>query len=163
MRKTAVICAQDDRSASPPLRPISPPSRRRASRSLAIRSSSIRRPPTLRRSCRRCWPRSRTSYASTPATQTIVHPLTEQAFQQGFKGTIISCTADFYKKMIDKTSKEFMEGFIFQFPDFDDPALNEPQINFRPQRVLRGVQEALRRGRVERGVVGIRLDHGSVV
>jgi len=60
-----------------------------------------------------------------------VHPLTEQAFQQGFKGTIISCTADFYKKMIDKTSKEFMEGFIFQFPDFDDPALNEPQINFK--------------------------------
>ena len=33
--------------------------------------------------------------------------------------------------MIDKTSKEFMEGFIFQFPDFDDPALNEPQINFK--------------------------------
>ncbi len=60
-----------------------------------------------------------------------VHPLTEQAFQQGFKGQIISCTADFYKKMIDKTSKEFMEGFIFQFPDFDDPALNEPQINFK--------------------------------
>ena len=60
-----------------------------------------------------------------------VHPLTEQAFQQGFKGQIISCTADFYPKMIDKTSKEFMEGFIFQFPDFDDPALNEPQINFK--------------------------------
>jgi branched-chain amino acid transport system substrate-binding protein len=59
-----------------------------------------------------------------------VHPLTEQAFQQGFKGQMISCTADFYQKMIDKTSKEFMEGFIFQFPDFDDPALNEPQINF---------------------------------
>jgi branched-chain amino acid transport system substrate-binding protein len=60
-----------------------------------------------------------------------VHPLTEQAFQQGFKGQMISCTADFYPKMIDKTSKEFMEGFIFQFPDFDDPALNEPQINFK--------------------------------
>jgi branched-chain amino acid transport system substrate-binding protein len=59
-----------------------------------------------------------------------VHPLTEQAFQQGFKGTLISCTADFYGKMIDKTSKEFMEGFVFQFPDFDDPKLNEPQINF---------------------------------
>jgi len=59
-----------------------------------------------------------------------VHPLTEQAFQQGFKGQMISCTADFYQKMIDKTSKEFMQGFIFQFPDFDDPALNEPQINF---------------------------------
>lgn len=59
-----------------------------------------------------------------------VHPLCEQAFQQGFKGQIISCTADFYEEIIKKTSKEFMEGFIFQFPDFDDPALNQPQINF---------------------------------
>jgi branched-chain amino acid transport system substrate-binding protein len=25
---------------------------------------------------------------------------------------------------------DFMEGFVFQFPDFDDPRLNEPQINF---------------------------------
>jgi branched-chain amino acid transport system substrate-binding protein len=60
-----------------------------------------------------------------------VHPLTEQAFQQGFKGQMISCTADFYPKMVEKTSKEFMEGFIFQFPDFDDPALNEPHVNFK--------------------------------
>ena len=60
-----------------------------------------------------------------------VHPLTEQAFQQGFKGQMISCTADFYPKMIEKTSKEFMEGFIFQFPDFDDPKLNEPHVNFK--------------------------------
>lgn len=59
-----------------------------------------------------------------------VHPLCEQAYQQGFKGQIISCTADFYEKIIEKTSKEFMEGFIFQFPDFDDPALNGSQINF---------------------------------
>ena len=59
-----------------------------------------------------------------------VHPLCEQAYQQGFKGQIISCTADFYEKIIEKTSKQFMEGFIFQFPDFDDPALNGPQINF---------------------------------
>ncbi|MCP4316428.1 MAG: ABC transporter substrate-binding protein [Hyphomicrobiales bacterium] len=59
-----------------------------------------------------------------------VHPLCEQAFQQDFKGTIISCTADFYPKIIDKTSKEFMEGFIFQFPDFDDPALNDERVNF---------------------------------
>jgi branched-chain amino acid transport system substrate-binding protein len=57
--------------------------------------------------------------------------LTEQAFQQGFKGQMISCTADFYPKMVEKTSKEFMEGFIFQFPDFDDPALNEPHVNFK--------------------------------
>ncbi|HMB75012.1 MAG TPA: ABC transporter substrate-binding protein [Kiloniellaceae bacterium] len=59
-----------------------------------------------------------------------VHPITEQLFQQGYEGQIISCTADFYDKMIEKTSKEFMEGFIFQFPDFDDPALNEPNVNF---------------------------------
>ena len=59
-----------------------------------------------------------------------VHPLCEQAFQQGYKGQIISCTADFYQKIIEKTSEEFMEGFIFQFPDFDDPALNSDDVNF---------------------------------
>jgi len=59
-----------------------------------------------------------------------VHPLCEQAFLQGFKGQIISCTMDFYDQVIAKTSKEFMEGVLFQFPDFDDPKLNEPQINF---------------------------------
>ncbi len=59
-----------------------------------------------------------------------VHPIAEQLFQQGFKGQIISCTADFYDKMIEKTSEEFMEGFIFQFPDFDDPALNSDTVNF---------------------------------
>ena len=58
-----------------------------------------------------------------------VHPICEQLFQQGFKGQIISCTADFYDQMIEKTSVEFMEGFIFQFPDFDDPALNGDNIN----------------------------------
>lgn len=60
----------------------------------------------------------------------FVHPIVEQAFLQGFEGQIISCTADFYEQMIEKTSKEFMEGFIFQFPDFDDPALNDPRVNF---------------------------------
>ena len=59
-----------------------------------------------------------------------VHPICEQLFQQGFDGQIISCTADFYQQIIAKTSKEFMEGFIFQFPDFDDPALNADFINF---------------------------------
>jgi len=59
-----------------------------------------------------------------------VHPICEQLFQQGYKGQIISCTADFYDQIIAKTSKEFMEGFVFQFPDFDDPALNAEQINF---------------------------------
>jgi len=60
-----------------------------------------------------------------------VHPICEQLFQQGYKGQIISCTADFYEQMIEKTSVEFMEGFIFQFPDFDDPALNADFINFK--------------------------------
>ncbi len=60
-----------------------------------------------------------------------VHPIVEQAFVQGYQGQIISCTADFYEQMIEKTSKEFMEGFIFQFPDFDDPALNDPRVNFQ--------------------------------
>ncbi len=60
-----------------------------------------------------------------------VHPLCEQAFQQGFKGKIISCTMDFYQKVIEKTSQEFMEGVIFQFPDFDDPALNDAKVNFQ--------------------------------
>ena len=59
-----------------------------------------------------------------------VHPIVEQAFLQGYEGQIISCTADFYEQMIDKTSKEFLEGMIFQFPDFDDPALNDPRVNF---------------------------------
>lgn len=60
-----------------------------------------------------------------------VHPICEQLFQQGYGGQIISCTADFYDQIIAKTSKEFMEGFIFQFPDFDDPALEGEGINFK--------------------------------
>ncbi|MGR3571563.1 ABC transporter substrate-binding protein [Brevirhabdus sp.] len=60
-----------------------------------------------------------------------VHPIAEQLFQQGFKGQIISATADFYDQMIAKTSKEFMEGFIFNFPDFDDPMLEQDNINFK--------------------------------
>ena len=59
-----------------------------------------------------------------------VHPICEQLFQQGYDGQIISCTLDFYDQIIEKTSKEFMEGVVFQFPDFDDPALNSDQINF---------------------------------
>jgi len=60
----------------------------------------------------------------------FVHPLMEQAFLQGYKGQIISCTADFYDQIIAKTSKEFVEGTIFQFPDFDDQALNDSRVNF---------------------------------
>ena len=59
-----------------------------------------------------------------------VHPICEQLFQQGFKGQILSCTLDFYDQVIAKTSAEFMEGTIFQFPDFDDPAMNSETVNF---------------------------------
>ena len=59
-----------------------------------------------------------------------VHGICEQLFLRGYGGRIISCTADFYQKIIDKTSAEFMEGFVFQFPDFDDPMLNDKNVNF---------------------------------
>ncbi len=57
------------------------------------------------------------------ATDVFTTPLIEQLYQQGFKGKIISCTLDLYEETIAKTSKEYLEGLIFQFPDFDDPAL----------------------------------------
>ncbi len=60
-----------------------------------------------------------------------VHPICEQLYLQQFEGQIISCTADFYDKIIERTSKEFAEGLVFQFPDFDDPALAEQGVNFR--------------------------------
>ncbi|MGI9302958.1 MAG: ABC transporter substrate-binding protein [Gammaproteobacteria bacterium] len=60
-----------------------------------------------------------------------VNLITEQLFHQGFKGKWLSCTFDNYPDVIEKTSKEFVEGFVFQFPDFDDEALNADFINFR--------------------------------
>jgi len=45
-----------------------------------------------------------------------------------------SCTLDFYEAVIDKTSVEFMEGFVWQFPDWDAPMLNEQDMN--PYSVL---------------------------
>jgi len=60
-----------------------------------------------------------------------VNLITEQLYHQKFEGKIISCTFDNYPDVIAKTSKEFVEGFIFQFPDFDDEALNADFINFK--------------------------------
>lgn len=57
--------------------------------------------------------------------QPMVHALTEAAHQAGFRGQVISCTADNYPRLIARTSRSFMEGFLFQFPDFDDPALRD--------------------------------------
>ncbi|HEX2840443.1 ABC transporter substrate-binding protein [Hyphomicrobium sp.] len=64
------------------------------------------------------------------AYEPFVHELTVEAFKRGFKGQLLSCTCDNYQELIRRTSPEFMEGFVFQFPDFDDPKLNEPQVNF---------------------------------
>lgn len=61
-----------------------------------------------------CWC---TSY--TP----MVHAMTEYAYSRGFGGRIMSCTLDDYQRLVARTSVEFMEGTIFQFPDFDDPKL----------------------------------------
>ena len=60
----------------------------------------------------------------------FVNLLCEQAFLQGWQGPIVNCTLDAYDQIIAKTSKEFLEGYVFQFPDFDDPRLLEPDINF---------------------------------
>ena len=64
------------------------------------------------------------------ATSFYVTPLMEQLYHQGYEGKIISCTLDYYDEIIAKTSREFVDGTIFQFPDFDDPALNEEGVNF---------------------------------
>ena len=68
----------------------------------------------------------------------FVHALTEEAFRQGFKGQFLSCTCDNYPELVRKTGRDYMEGFVFQFPDFDDPALNGHEINFaRPNEFYR--------------------------
>lgn len=73
----------------------------------------------------------------------FVVSLTEAAFQQGFEGRMISCTCDDYRKLVRTTSEEFMEGFVFQFPNFNDPALQASQVNFpRPAAFYRDYQKA---------------------
>jgi branched-chain amino acid transport system substrate-binding protein len=64
------------------------------------------------------------------AYEPFVHALTVEAHRKGFKGQLLSCTCDNYAELIRRTSPEFMEGFVFQFPDFDDPRLNDEQVNF---------------------------------
>ncbi len=59
-----------------------------------------------------------------------VNLLTEQAFQQGYQGQFVTCTFDGYPLIIEKSSPEFMEGAVWQFPDFDDAILTGPDINF---------------------------------
>lgn len=65
------------------------------------------------------------------AYEPFVHALTIEAYKRGFKGQLLSCTCDNYQELIRRTSPEFMEGFVFQFPDFDDPRLNDARVNFK--------------------------------
>ena len=60
----------------------------------------------------------------------FVHDLTEAAYRAGFTGQLLSCTCDNYPALVARTSKAFMEGFLFQFPDFDDPALDSANVRF---------------------------------
>lgn len=62
--------------------------------------------------------------------QPMVHALTEAAFRAGFSGQILSCTADNYRRLVERTSVPFLEGLLFQFPDFDDPMLSEKTFFF---------------------------------
>ncbi|WP_308124719.1 ABC transporter substrate-binding protein [Maritalea mobilis] len=64
----------------------------------------------------------------------MVEALTVAAFEAGFTGQILSCTCDNYQRLIARTSPEFMERVIFQFPDFDDPKLGDSAFFFhRPK------------------------------
>ncbi|MFV0245251.1 MAG: ABC transporter substrate-binding protein [Qingshengfaniella sp.] len=74
-----------------------------------------------------CWC---TSY--TP----MVHAMTEYAWSQGFRGQIISCTLDNYPKLIARTARDFMEGFVFQFPDFDDEVLKNKAFFFNQPKAF---------------------------
>lgn len=74
-----------------------------------------------------CWC---TSY--TP----VVHALTEYIYAQGFTGQIISCTLDHYERLVHRTSVDFLEGTVFQFPDFDDPKLSEQDFFFNQPKAF---------------------------
>jgi branched-chain amino acid transport system substrate-binding protein len=64
------------------------------------------------------------------AYKPAVHALTKELQSQGFDGQLISCTCDGYPELVDKVGNDYMDGFIFQFPDFDDPMLQQEQVNF---------------------------------
>ena len=76
------------------------------------------------------------------AYEPVVHALTKEAFKQEFEGQLLSCTLDGYENLVELTSEDFMEDFIFQFPDFDDPKLNTETVQFdRPNEFYREYNE----------------------
>lgn len=70
------------------------------------------------------------------STPPMVHALTEAAYRRDFRGRILSCVGDGYSRLIERTSLDFMEGFTFQFPDFDDPQLAEAAFFFRQPKAF---------------------------
>ncbi len=64
------------------------------------------------------------------ATSFYTTALMEQLYHQGYKGLVITTTLDYHQEVIAKTSQEFVDGTIHQFPTFDDPMLNGPGIHF---------------------------------
>ncbi|MCK5430044.1 MAG: ABC transporter substrate-binding protein, partial [Anaerolineales bacterium] len=63
--------------------------------------------------------------------------LMEQLYLQGYDGDVQGATFDQYQNIIDKTSVEFLEGFAFDFPDFDDALLTPEQNAFADEYNLR--------------------------
>jgi branched-chain amino acid transport system substrate-binding protein len=139
--KTAAICAQDDKLGLPSV----------ATYRAAFEAAGIQLVKE------HLFPSDETDFAGIVADlltsdpdilcwdtcyEPFVNALTEEAFRQGYKGQLLSCTCDNYVELVEKTSPEFMEGFIFQFPDFDDPALNDARVNFtRPNQFYQEFQE----------------------
>ena len=64
------------------------------------------------------------------ATSFYTTPLMEQLYHQDYDGLVISSTLDYHEEVIAKTSQEFVDGTIHNFPSFDDPKLNDTGINF---------------------------------
>jgi branched-chain amino acid transport system substrate-binding protein len=60
----------------------------------------------------------------------FVNLLNEQAYLQGWRGPILCTTCDNYWQIIEKTSVEFLEGYLFAYPDFDDPRLQDASVPF---------------------------------
>lgn len=61
----------------------------------------------------------------------MVEALSLAAYEAGFTGQILACTCDHYQDLMARTSAAFMERFTFQFPDFDDPKLEQAEFFFR--------------------------------
>lgn len=68
--------------------------------------------------------------STTSCYPTFVNLLLEQLYLQGYDGHLEGTTLDMYQDIIEKTSVDFIDGYCFDFPDFDDPALTPEQNEF---------------------------------